>query len=623
MDAILNYWYNYDSKKKLFKNTISVLDYYKNTTLNSLGLVIDKSIGDEFMEILENANIRTVFQPIISLKDGSIMGYEALSRGPKGSVMESPGVLFDIAKVFGKLWELEFMCRIKALETMSKDKNNFYLFINVDPGIINDEKFKKGFTKEFLKQFNINPENIVFEITEKSSITDLNSFKKVIENYKEQGYRIAIDDAGSGYSGLKLITDIHPQFIKLDMNLIRDIDRDGLKYALIKTLYEFCLVTDIKLIAEGIETENELNALIDIGIHFGQGYLIQKPLPEIAEIDPKVIDLIKTRNLKKGVLYYNRPSTVPIGDICRSSITVDPSSIGSLVLDIFNDNPSIYGLPVVESKKLVGLIMRDKFFAKLGTQYGFALFLNRPITLLMDKSPLSVEYGTTIDVVSKLAMTRSNENLYDYIVITKDSNYHGIVTVKDLLEKTTEFEVSYARHLNPLSGLPGNILIEHKLKEYIKCGLPFTVLYIDIDNFKVYNDVYGFENGDRIIQFLSRVIIDVIANHCRYNHFVGHIGGDDFIIAIEGYEVESICDSMISLFEKGIFEFYSGEDLQRKHIIAKNRRGEEEKFGLLTLSIAGISNKNRTFKDVYELSEYASKVKKKCKEICNSCFCIE
>ncbi|MCL5070398.1 MAG: EAL domain-containing protein [Actinobacteria bacterium] len=340
------------AKKKLFKNTISVLDYYKNTTLNSLGLVIDKSIGDEFMEILENANIRTVFQPIISLKDGSIMGYEALSRGPKGSVMESPGVLFDIAKVFGKLWELEFMCRIKALETMSKDKNNFYLFINVDPGIINDEKFKKGFTKEFLKQFNINPENIVFEITEKSSITDLNSFKKVIENYKEQGYRIAIDDAGSGYSGLKLITDIHPQFIKLDMNLIRDIDRDGLKYALIKTLYEFCLVTDIKLIAEGIETENELNALIDIGIHFGQGYLIQKPLPEIAEIDPKVIDLIKTRNLKKGVLYYNRPSTVPIGDICRSSITVDPSSIGSLVLDIFNDNPSIYGLPVVESKKL-------------------------------------------------------------------------------------------------------------------------------------------------------------------------------------------------------------------------------------------------------------------------------
>jgi EAL domain-containing protein (putative c-di-GMP-specific phosphodiesterase class I) len=205
--------------------------------------------------------------------------------------------------VYGKLWELEFLCRIKALEKASKNNHNFNIFINVDPDIINDEKFKKGFTKEFLEKFEINPENIIFEITEKNSVADIQSFKKLIDHYKDQGYKIAIDDTGSGYSGLKLITDIHPHFIKLDMNLIRNVDKDGVKYSLIKTLYEFCLVTNIKVIAEGIETENEMNALIDIGIDYGQGYLIQRPSDEVIEISQEIIQHIKARNQKKRSFY--------------------------------------------------------------------------------------------------------------------------------------------------------------------------------------------------------------------------------------------------------------------------------------------------------------------------------
>ncbi len=263
----------------------------------------DRSIGDKFMDVLENDQIMTLFQPIISLKDGSILGFEALSRGPKNTDLENPGILFDLARVYGKLWELEFLCRIKALEKASKNNHNFNIFINVDPDIINDEKFKKGFTKEFLEKFEINPENIIFEITEKNSVADIQSFKKLIDHYKDQGYKIAIDDTGSGYSGLKLITDIHPHFIKLDMNLIRNVDKDGVKYSLIKTLYEFCLVTNIKVIAEGIETENEMNALIDIGIDYGQGYLIQRPSDEVIEISQEIIQHIKARNQKKRSFY--------------------------------------------------------------------------------------------------------------------------------------------------------------------------------------------------------------------------------------------------------------------------------------------------------------------------------
>lgn len=580
----------------------------------------DRNIGDKFMEILVNNQITTVFQPIISLKDGLVYGYEALSRGPKDSVLENPGTMFDVARVYGKLWELEFLCRIKALENAAKCSRSFNIFINVDPNIIKDDKFKKGFTKEFLKKFDIDPENVIFEITERNSVADIVGFKKLIDNYKDQGYKIAIDDTGSGYSGLNLITDINPHFIKLDMNLIRNIDKDGVKYALVKTLYEFCQVTNIKVIAEGIETVNELNAVIDIGIDYGQGFLIQRPCEEFIPIKHEVLTHITSRNLKKSALYYCKPSTVYIGDICRDTTCIQSTAIGENVLDIFDKNPTILGVPVVDNDKLSGLIMKDKFFAKLGTQYGYALFVSRPVDLIMNKYPLCVDFETTIDIAAKLAMNRSSEYLYDYIIITKNSNYFGIVTVKDLLEKTIELEVNYAKHLNPLSGLPGNVLIEQKLKELVKKKSPYTVLYLDIDNFKVYNDVYGFEKGDWMLQFLSRIITEAVSSLGRWEHFIGHIGGDDFVIIVESFEVDQLCTLILDAFSKGISDFYSAEHIENKTIFAKNRFGLEEQYSLVTLSIAGVSNRKTIYKDIYELTEHASKIKKQCKENWDNCY---
>jgi diguanylate cyclase (GGDEF) domain len=586
-------------------------------------IINDRSIGDKFMEVLEKGSIRTLFQPIISLKDGQIFGVEALSRGPKDTVLENPGVLFDFARVHGKLWELEFLCRIKALEKASKGLKNINIFINVDPDIINDDKFTKGFTKEFLNKFGLNPENIVFEITEKNNVSDINSFKKLINHYKEQGYKIAIDDTGSGYSGLKLITDLNPHFIKLDMSLIRDIDKDGVKYALVKTLNEFCLVTNIKVIAEGIETENELNSLIDIGIEYGQGFFLHRPTENNLDIKQEVTELIQSRNNKKRKLYHCKPNTVFVGDICRNSICVDSSYTGGKVLEIFNSNPTIMGMPVVDHDKITGLIMKERFFEKLGTQYGFSLFFNRPINLVMDKRPLCIQYETTIDIASKLAMNRNIENTYDYVIVEKDSKYYGIVTIKDLLEKAIELEVNYAKHLNPLSGLPGNVLIEQKLKEIISNSGNYTVLYIDIDNFKVYNDVYGFEKGDAMIQFVSRIINEAVIMGDFNESFVGHVGGDDFIIVLEDYNVESLCEKILQDFKHGVSNFYNDEHIQNQYIYAKNRYGCEEKFNLVTLSIAGVSNKLNIYEDVYQLTSFASKIKKLCKENWDNCYILK
>lgn len=267
---------------------------------NRYGLMkADEEACSELDRILGAQNIKPVFQPIVSLVDASIVGYEALSRGPRGSLLERPDKLFAAAEKVDKLWDLELLCRSKALERAREMDSDKMMFINVAPNIIHDPRFQKGFTREIIAKYKIDAANIIFEITEKTSIDDYRSFRRVLDNYTSQGYKIALDDTGSGYSGLKLLAETRPQFVKIDMDLVRDIDKDSLKYALMKAFYEFSLATDIKIIAEGIETLDELNALIDIGIPYGQGYLMQKPAPEFLELPPTIKEHIVARNRLK------------------------------------------------------------------------------------------------------------------------------------------------------------------------------------------------------------------------------------------------------------------------------------------------------------------------------------
>lgn len=256
----------------------------------------DKINKYELKRILHSEEITTVFQPIVSLQNGSIIGYEALSRGPKNSFLKYPDKLFATAEKNNMLWDLEYLCRKKAIEKACSMEINKFLFINVDPLIIKDEKFKKGFTKEFLHQYNISPESIIFEITERTAIEDYPSFKAALNNYVEQGYKIAIDDTGAGYSGLKMLSEVKPHYIKIDMDLIRDIDKDSFKQALIKCFVTLSEVTNMKLIAEGIETYEELITLINMGVYAGQGYFIQRPTENTLEITHAIKTLIIQQN---------------------------------------------------------------------------------------------------------------------------------------------------------------------------------------------------------------------------------------------------------------------------------------------------------------------------------------
>lgn len=236
------------------------------------------------------------------------------------------------------------------------------------------------------------------------------------------------------------------------------------------------------------------------------------------------------------------------------------------VNEIFQVDKILEGIVIVDNDyRPIGIITRTQFYQQLGSRYGYDLYMNRSISLLMDENHLKVDYYTPILHVSNLAMSRQQEKLYDFIVVTRDGEYFGVVSIKALLLKISEIQISLARLESPLTGLPGNIVIKEKMKELLQYS-KYTILYFDLDNFKAFNDVYGFKEGDEIIQETANIITSNLQEYSKQGVFVGHIGGDDFIAILSNHEYITLCNEIINEFDSKITAFYVQEDLERGYI---------------------------------------------------------
>ncbi|WP_326974758.1 EAL domain-containing protein [Caproicibacter sp. BJN0012] len=578
------------------------------------GIGVDSKHRQDLDHIIDGGCIKTVFQPIVSLKDGSVLGHEALSRMTCETGISDPEQLFQAAGESERLWDLELLCRTTALRTAYLDLEYAVLgkklFLNVNPNVMHDEKFRQGFTHKYLEQYGIRPENIIFEITERNAVSDMQGFVGTVEHYKGQNYHIAVDDAGAGYSGLNLIGSIRPHYIKLDMSLVRGIDRDNIRYALVKSMAELSRTAGIDLIAEGVETRRELETLVDLGVQYAQGYFLCRPDEQIREAEPAAKELILELNRRKKHILGTQASNIYISNICTPTETIPPEMKVEAVFDRLKDDLDAFGCCVVKDGKVLGVVTKSHLVLQLSGRYGFSLHQKKPISFLMDTRFLSVDCCTPINAVSNAAMSRTPDKLYDFIVVTRDEKYLGTVTIKDLLQKTTEIEVVNAKYQNPLTGLPGNVVIEHKIDQCLACEKPYCVIYFDIDNFKAYNDVYGFENGDSVIRLLA----EVLQRHLPPDQFAGHVGGDDFVVVTQCETAEEYCGQVVRDFHTEVLELYNAQDVQNGYISAENRRGRKEKFPLISLSVAGIRDQGSRFRDRLELTEELARLKKKSKQ---------
>lgn len=254
----------------------------------------------------------------------------------------------------------------------------------------------------------------------------------------------------------------------------------------------------------------------------------------------------------------------------------------------------------------------------MGTLYGYNLLIGRSIRLIMNDRPLIVDYFSLISDVSEWAMQRPEVELYDYVIVTKDDVFSGIVTIKTLLLSFAKIQADLARFLNPLTGLPGNHMINEQLSLALQQPA-FSILYIDLDNFKAYNDTYGFKKGDEIIQETANILREN-SRLLKANHFVGHIGGDDFIVIIQNHDYHTFSYKTLQDFDEIMKCYYASGHLQQQFVLTENRFGEIEETPIVTLSIAIVTNQELNFLTIDALIEEAFQIKKLCKAMKRSCY---
>jgi EAL domain-containing protein (putative c-di-GMP-specific phosphodiesterase class I) len=263
-------------------NKLTLSTIFSTKALNKyLYFIEDRS----FFDIIENSSLTAHFQPIIDMNTNKIFAYETLTRGvlPDGTLMY-PDDLFKKSARNDMNFTLDRMCRETALKTTAVKKIDAKVFINFIPTSIYDPEFCLASTVKWAKQLEFDPKNIVFEVVETQDVKDKEHLKSILNYYRNKGFLIALDDVGEGYSSLNMIIDIRPDIIKVDRNIIENIDKDPMKQSIYKALRTICVDNNIKILAEGVETPYELEKVKEIGVDYAQGYYFAKPSAEIVRV---------------------------------------------------------------------------------------------------------------------------------------------------------------------------------------------------------------------------------------------------------------------------------------------------------------------------------------------------
>lgn len=568
--------------------------------------------GISLDQILESAALTPLFQPIVSLKNNSIYGYEALIRGPSDSILHSPINLFDAASRHGRLAELDLLCREVAIKQFGQLNLEEKLFINTIPEVLLQQDYQHGLTLDFIKHAGLPAKQVVIELTEQYPINDYKLMRDATDHYREMGFSIAIDDLGAGYSGLRTWSEIQPDFVKLDRHFMQDIHLDRHKRQFVQSMIDIAKAVNCKVIGEGIEVREEYLSSSEMNIDFAQGYYFGRPaLLPAKQLNTELFS--KRKPALSSNLHSPRANTL-VKSLLVSVPPIQSNDTVNYVGERFHQVADLSGLPVINDDSTVaGMIWRDEFMTLYASRYGRELHGRKPIHLFLDSEPTTADINLPLKKLSHQITSQESSMQHGVFVITEQNQYRGIGSLMDLLRQITDLQITMARHANPLSGLPGNVPITEHTTEMIEQQRDVVMCYFDLDNFKPYNDIYGFAKGDKVIRRTAELLI----KHANPEvDFIGHVGGDDFIVLFESDDWQQRCQAIFSAFIGLHDDFYNDEHLQQQGMSATDRFGNSVFYPLLALSIGAVRILDfPSITNEADLSEYATKAKSASKKI--------
>lgn len=453
--------------------------------------------------ILAHGDLHSLFQPIISLSEQRILGYEALTRGPSNSPLHAPIALFSVARNCGRLSELELQARKSACQCFSAQKLHGKLFLNVSPESLLEPSHQPGRTLKLLRDFGIPPDQVVIELTEQAPIDDFALLDTALHHYRAMGFSIALDDLGAGYSSLRLWSELRPDYVKIDRHFIDGIHQDAVKREFVDSILKMARASRAQVIAEGIELEEELATLIEMGIDLVQGYLLcrpqEQPPRDAQKLLPRLDNLSPTLGEESGDLsaLLNEQQAVP-----------QQTAIAE-VLEAFRAQANLNSLAVLDEQgQPVGIVHRHSLSDALLKPFATDLFARKPISRLMSQDFLAVDIGQSLQQVSRLLTSRARQRMEEDFIIVQNGRYRGLGRVIDVLKLITELKIQQARHANPLTLLPGNVPIQQCLGRLLQQSREAVVCYVDIDSFKPFNDLYGgnlFQTPEQAKEVINKI----------------------------------------------------------------------------------------------------------------------
>jgi len=487
----------------------------------------DSLLERRLRDTVQTRSWRMVCQSIISLDNGEVLGYEALARPVALEPLDSPATFLALAARIGLEQRVSALWRADALASFAKVvPAGSLLFLNISPGEFTSNAVRATSLTAEVVAAGLYPGRIVLELTEGDRVPDFGSLRRALGSFRSAGFLIAIDDVGAGPSSLQAIAELRPNFIKLDRWLATGIAFDGVRRSIAESMVELARRTRARVIAEGIETVEQLQAFARLGIEAGQGYYFGTPQSEPAECHADA----KAEILKAVRLRAERAAPRTLGAISVAPLVVPHNTTGKDLLELFEAEQELAAVVVECEGGDARIVSRERLLRIFAAQFGPSLHSKRS-ALELSSGALAFPATTLIREAARAVVRRQPGSRVEPVIVTHPDGSVGIIEALDLLQAALEEEVFEARHSNPLTGLPGNRRIREFFELLTDRDRARVAVYVDIDRFKQFNDRFGFAAGDLAITRLAGLLQEA-ASVCDGREFIGHIGGDDFVLAI-------------------------------------------------------------------------------------------
>lgn len=568
--------------------------------------------------ILSEGALQAVFQPIVDLSHGQLIGVEGLIRGPSDSPLQAPAMLFSAAEACQCELALDLLCQRTVVERYAAlQLNRSRLFLNVNPVSLLESGFKPGKILSFLESVGLQAHDIVIEITECYRLLDYSVLKSAALAYRNMGFSIALDDLGEGSSSLRLWSELRPDFVKIDKHFIQNLHLDPVKQQFVRSIQQIAENARSQVIAEGVETLPELQMVKSFGIAYGQGYLFAQPQP--------VPSLALSADVRQQLgartrLRRNHAVGSVAADIIYHVTSIGSDTSNEHVLEMFANSATLQALPVVDNGAPVGLLKRQQVLERFAKPFSRELIGRKPCSLIMDRQPMIVDAKLSLQELSRLVAYAERHYLTDGFIVAQEGRYLGMASGYDLMRALADQRLNEARYANPLTLLPGNVPINEQIEYFLEQESCFAACFVDINHFKPFNDCYGYRLGDEVIQLLGRILQEVTDPTLD---FVGHVGGDDFVVLFRSEDWQARCDLLLTHFSERSQRFHAVEHIRNNGYTTENRRGEREFHPLLSVAIGAVLVSPSNWQSHHEVAVAMADAKRMAKRAENGALFIE